>query len=260
MSRSSPYLNPAEAARQLGVSAKALRLYEERGLLRPARSAAGWRAYGGEAMERARDIAALRRLGLSLADVGRVLAGDAAVLDQALAAHQLAVEAQLGSLAATLSLLRDLRARLASGEVPGPDEVARAVVDASAISVGFDLPWPWGGERFELNRLAPVSFIVGSLGSGKTRLARLLAEQVPGAEFAGLERSADMAGLPAAVGAEAQWLVAELLEDGATPSDALQALAAVLVRSRSHVMVIDLIEQGLDAATQDAVEIGRAHV
>jgi hypothetical protein len=34
------FLNPSEAARQLGVSAKALRLYEERGLLAPARTAA----------------------------------------------------------------------------------------------------------------------------------------------------------------------------------------------------------------------------
>ncbi|MGE0717631.1 MAG: MerR family transcriptional regulator, partial [Alphaproteobacteria bacterium] len=52
MSSTTALLNPAEAARRLGVSAKALRLYEQRGLIAPARSAAGWRAYGPDEMVR----------------------------------------------------------------------------------------------------------------------------------------------------------------------------------------------------------------
>ena len=39
-------LSPAEAARLLGVSAKALRLYERHGLVKPLRSENGWRTYG----------------------------------------------------------------------------------------------------------------------------------------------------------------------------------------------------------------------
>lgn len=253
MSHSSRYLNPAEAARLLGVSTKALRLYEQRGLLCPARTAAGWRAYGGEAMERAREIAALRQLGLSLAEVGRVLAGDAFTLDQALAAHQGAVEAQMASLTETLGLLRDLRVRLASGEQLRAGEVARAITDAPANPISFDLPWPWGGERFAISRLAAVTYIVGSLGSGKTRLARRLAEALPGAVFSGLDRSARLDDLTAALRQEAEQVLARLLDDGATRSDALQALAIVLAGSLAQITVIDLIEQGLDAATQDAV-------
>ena len=42
MNSSAQFLNPAEAARRLGVSVKALRLYEQRGLIAPARTAAGW--------------------------------------------------------------------------------------------------------------------------------------------------------------------------------------------------------------------------
>ncbi|HEY9348253.1 MAG TPA: MerR family transcriptional regulator, partial [Inquilinus sp.] len=57
------FLNASEAARRLGVSTKALRLYEQRGLLAPVRSAAGWRAYGPDEMGRAGEIAALRALG-----------------------------------------------------------------------------------------------------------------------------------------------------------------------------------------------------
>ena len=46
MSPSPRFHTAAQAARKLGVSAKALRLYEQRGLLIPGRNAAGWRAYG----------------------------------------------------------------------------------------------------------------------------------------------------------------------------------------------------------------------
>ncbi|MGC1303958.1 MAG: MerR family transcriptional regulator, partial [Caulobacteraceae bacterium] len=52
------FLNPSEAARRIGVSVKALRLYEARGLVRPVRTAAGWRAYGPDEMARAAEIAA----------------------------------------------------------------------------------------------------------------------------------------------------------------------------------------------------------
>jgi len=38
---------------RLGVSAKALRLYEQRGLIAPLRTAAGWRVYGPDEMARA---------------------------------------------------------------------------------------------------------------------------------------------------------------------------------------------------------------
>ena len=57
------FLSPSEAARRLGVSAKALRLYEARGLIAPVRTSAGWRAYGPEQMARGGEIATLRALG-----------------------------------------------------------------------------------------------------------------------------------------------------------------------------------------------------
>ena len=62
-------LHASEAAKRLGVSARALRLYEERGLLQPPRTAAGWRTYGPEQMLRAKGIVELRTLGLSLVEV-----------------------------------------------------------------------------------------------------------------------------------------------------------------------------------------------
>ena len=55
------YLRPSEAAQRLGVSAKALRLYEQRGLVKPVRTAAGWRAYGPQQLKRAAEIVACVR-------------------------------------------------------------------------------------------------------------------------------------------------------------------------------------------------------
>jgi len=73
---SAQFLNPSAAAQRLGVSAKALRLYEQHGLVTPRRTAAGWRAYGPDEIARAAEIIALRSLGLSIAQIARVLQDD----------------------------------------------------------------------------------------------------------------------------------------------------------------------------------------
>lgn len=236
------FLSPADAARVLGVSAKALRLYEERGLLTPGRTPAGWRAYGPAEMQRAEEIAALRALGFSLAQVARVLSGDASGLEPALAAHQSALEGRLRHLAAAIDRIRSLRADLASGATPAVSDL----VDLQP-AIAFDLPWPWGGERFELRAVRPLAWITGPLGSGKTKLAVRLAESIPGASFLGLDRTA------APLTQRARQTLAWLAEDGATPSDALTTVVSHLDANDPGVLVIDLIEQNLDEPTQIAL-------
>ena len=63
-------------ARACGLSPKALRLYDDLGLLPPARvdPATGYRFYAPEQLERARLVAWLRRLGMPLARI-RVVTG-----------------------------------------------------------------------------------------------------------------------------------------------------------------------------------------
>ena len=150
MSSSAQFLNPSEAAKRLGVSAKALRLYEQRGLIAPIRTAAGWRTYGPAEMARAAEIVALRALGLSLAQVAGVLKGDAQSLEPALSAHQSMLEARVRQLADTVEKVRRLRADLSRGQVPAAGELAHLLNPASEFHVTFNLPWPWGGEPFEL--------------------------------------------------------------------------------------------------------------
>jgi DNA-binding transcriptional MerR regulator len=257
---SAQFLNASEAARRLGVSAKALRLYEERGLLLPLRTDAGWRAYGPEAMTRAAEVVALRELGFSLTQVQRVLAGDPEGLEPALATHQSRLEGQLGQLGGIVERIRAVRGDLAQGKSPSPADLARLKTPTSEPIVAFDLPWPWGGERFELREIRAINFIIGSLGSGKTRLAMRLAEELPGGVFLGLERLQRSAEAPqqrlkadAALRARVESALAWLAEEGAEISDALLALIVELESEGAGALVIDMIEDGLDEAAQRAL-------
>jgi DNA-binding transcriptional MerR regulator len=253
-------LTPSEAAKQLGVSTKALRLYERHGLIKPIRTAAGWRTYGSSEMARAAEIAALRALGLSLAQVGRVLRGDPEGLELALAVHQAALEDRIRQLGETVENVRAIRANLTQGKAPVVSELVRLARPAREVRVAFDLPWPWGGERFELRDIRRLNYIIGPLFSGKTRLARAIADNLSDAAFIGLERLADGgaearerlvadAALKSRVDQTLTWLV----EDCAEVSPALVALIVALESADATNLVIDMVEQGLDHATQNAL-------
>ncbi|RQU08042.1 MerR family transcriptional regulator [Burkholderia cenocepacia] len=252
-------LNASAAAARLGISIKALRLYERHGLVMPERTPAGYRAYGPDDLARAADIAALRKLGLGLAQVANVLDGDARRLDAALAAHETALDRGIRDLVGKLDSVRAMRAGLARGRMPTDGELTR-LVDPGSAGVAFDLPWPWGGERFECRDIRPLNYIIGSLGSGKTRLALRLADALPGAVFVGLDRlDDDCAAAFDALRADPELksrvdrTAALLAGDGATPSAALTALLVSLEAEGPRVRIVDMIEQGLDQATQRAL-------
>ena len=113
MNASAQFLNPSQAAKRLGVSTKALRIYEQRGLVSPIRTAAGWRVYGPGEMARAAEIATLRELGLSLGQVARVIGGSAGELEPPLAEHQALLESRIGQLVSEVEKVRSVRASLA---------------------------------------------------------------------------------------------------------------------------------------------------
>ncbi len=260
MNTTAALLTPSEAAKQLGISAKALRLYEERGLLRPMRTAAGWRAYDMAQMARAAEIVALRALGLSLAEVARVLDGDARLLERVLAGHETALEARALEIRAAADKVRLLRADLARGHRPAASEIARTVRPASGISVSFDLPWPWGDEHFELRDIGRLNFIVGPLGSGKTRLAMKLAEAMQNGCFVGLDRLADGGAATrdlrdddTALNARVEKAQTSIIDSGGSSSEALLILLTTLEAGSSNNLVIDVPEQGLDGRTQEAL-------
>lgn len=256
MSSPARFLNSSEAAARLGVSTKALRLYEEGGLVVPDRTAAGWRAYGPDEMALAAEIVALRALGLSLAQVARVVGGDPHGLEPALAAHQASLEDRARQLAGVIDKVRGLRADLAQGRAPAAGELPRLLGPAAEPVLAFDLPWPWGGERFELRAIAAINYIIGPLGSGKTRFAMRVAATLPGAVFLGLER--DAAAAQALLDADparksrVDRALAWLADEGAETSSALVALLAG-IEADATAIVVDMVEQGLGQATQEAL-------
>ncbi|PRY38815.1 MerR family transcriptional regulator [Umezawaea tangerina] len=85
-----------EFSRLSRLSAKALRLYDELGLLVPARVDAetGYRWYSAGQLERAGLVAALRRIGIPLARVKELLALDPAAAAEEIRAHWAGTEAE----------------------------------------------------------------------------------------------------------------------------------------------------------------------
>ena len=252
MSTTDANLSPTEAAKELGVSPKALRVYERRGLIAPRRSESGWRVYGPEDLRRARKVVALRAVGFSLTQISGLLTDSKpAELAEALTAQQAALEDRLRETSLALSRLQRLRRDHAEGQSP---DIGRAPHQEPVVA--FDLPWPWGGERFVLHDLSALTYIVGPLFSGKTRLAQCLAEQLPNAAFLGLEREDGVETRLTAdpkLAARAERTLVRLTEDGAISSRALTALVAGIEAEDHDALVVDLVEQGLDAASQRAL-------
>jgi DNA-binding transcriptional MerR regulator len=68
----SEWLSAADCASRTGLTVRALRVYEEFGLIAPRRSAGGWRQYGPHDLVKLNTIALLKTAGLSLAQIREV--------------------------------------------------------------------------------------------------------------------------------------------------------------------------------------------
>jgi MerR family transcriptional regulator, thiopeptide resistance regulator len=117
-------------ARRFGVSVKALRVYEDAGLIKPARTIAGWRIYRAAELERLSAILALKQLGLPLKRIGELLRGkgDLAV---ALELQEVALEDARAEAEQALALVRAARAKLAQAGALSPDELGNLVRSTS---------------------------------------------------------------------------------------------------------------------------------
>jgi DNA-binding transcriptional MerR regulator len=116
----------AAVAKRFGVSVKALRVYEELGLLKPARTVSGWRIYRQPELERLSAILALKQLGLPLKRIGELLRGTGD-LSAALALQEAALMDAKAEAEQALTLVRAARAKLAQKKSLSPDELSNLV-------------------------------------------------------------------------------------------------------------------------------------
>lgn len=125
-----------DVAARTGVSAKTLRFYEHRGLLHePARTAGGYRDYDERAVERVAFIRRAQEAGLTLRQIGEVLAvrddgrPPCTHVERVVAARLADVEQRLAELERVrdeLSVLRDRLADLDAADCD-PDRICTAV-------------------------------------------------------------------------------------------------------------------------------------
>ena len=230
-----PYiLTTSQLARRLGTSAKALRLYEQRGLLRPSRSSKGWRLYDIHDVDKATRIVRLRKLGLTLAEIQTISGKNSVDLEAALAVHQF--QQELG---------RDHSTNRSASET---------IKNKPALpSLRLSLPWPWDGEQFNIPVPGRINFITGPLASGKTQLAKAIADELDNGEFIGLDRL-DRSQTDAHLCAcKVRNTLAQLQAHGAIINEALTTLVKLFDAKTESVLVIDLIEQDLEQTTQEAL-------
>jgi DNA-binding transcriptional MerR regulator len=67
-------MGAAECARRAGLTVRALRVYERHRLIEPRRTAKGWRCYGPQELRRLNVIVTLKAFGMTLAQIGTLLA------------------------------------------------------------------------------------------------------------------------------------------------------------------------------------------
>jgi len=131
-------LSPAETARLLGLSIKALRLYEERGLVTPMRTQTDWRVYGPAQLARLHQIVALKRLGLPLAKIGELLGGQPEALDRVLDLQERVLAREGVRVAKALEIVRTARAKLLSGQDLSIDDLATLTKETTMTKKASD--------------------------------------------------------------------------------------------------------------------------
>jgi len=127
-------LSSAEAAKRLGVTAKALRLYEEHGLVKPIRNASGWRTYGPAQMARLHQVLTLKTLGFSLADIANLLSGKTDKLDAVLALQERALTQENDRISHALVLMRAARQKLAQGLLLSISDLIKLTQETTALT------------------------------------------------------------------------------------------------------------------------------
>ena len=109
-------LDIAEVARLTGLTSRALRFYEARGLIMPLRTASGRRHYGPAELERLHQILAMKRAGLTLAQIQRLTGRRQVDLRSMVEAHIEVLADRQRAITGARALLEEILSRIDRSE------------------------------------------------------------------------------------------------------------------------------------------------
>jgi DNA-binding transcriptional MerR regulator len=109
-------LDIRDVAKRTGLTSRALRFYEARGLLKPLRTYSGRRLYGRGELERIQHILAMKRAGLSLAQISKLTARGNMDLGAIVDAQLKVIEERKADLDEARALLLTVKSRIDRGE------------------------------------------------------------------------------------------------------------------------------------------------
>ncbi|WP_426125575.1 MerR family transcriptional regulator [Pararhizobium sp. PWRC1-1] len=118
-------LTALECSQRIGLSVRALRLYEQHGLISPLRTAKRWRLYGSREIARLNEILALKALGLSLSSIAKIPCGHPVDLTRTLALQHSALEEARSRAEQGLRVIEKLQQKLASGASASIDDLMK---------------------------------------------------------------------------------------------------------------------------------------
>ncbi len=139
-------LSITEVCRRTGLSARALRFYEARGLVSAQRSAAGQRRYGASEVARLHQVTALKRAGFSLAQVGALIGGGVD-LARLIAAQVDDLRARRARLDEALAGLDAAARRLAKGEALDLDTLC-TLIKQGETTMTTEADWKKVADRY----------------------------------------------------------------------------------------------------------------
>lgn len=130
-----------EVVRRTGLTSRALRFYEARGLIAPLRTQSGRRWFGAGELERIHRIVALKKAGLSLGDIKRLFDRKPIDLAALLAAQRSRLAEQASEIADAIKLIDSALSRIGRGEPLDAATLCSLIRDGETLMTDQALAW-----------------------------------------------------------------------------------------------------------------------
>jgi MerR family transcriptional regulator, thiopeptide resistance regulator len=137
-----------EVVRQTGLTSRALRFYEARGLIAPLRTASGRRSFGSAELTRVHQIVALKKAGLSLMAIGRLFERKPIDLATMLRAQLELLETQASDIAQARDILTQTLSRIDRGEPITAETLCSLIQNGDRIMTEEAQAWKKVTDRY----------------------------------------------------------------------------------------------------------------